>query len=163
MEAHRMDEQLLATGIEDDIQEYLIFTIDTIDFGIDIGLVQEIIEIQPVSKIPNALDFCSGIINIRGTIVPVLDMRRKLGFEPIEYDDRACIIVILLEEELIGAIVDAVQDVVHISAQDLSDSPAVNGKTGDQRHYTDKIACIDGKIKQILNVCAVFDVDVVEE
>ncbi|NLT13836.1 MAG: chemotaxis protein CheW, partial [Clostridiales bacterium] len=88
-----MDEQLLTAGAEDDIQEYLIFTIDAIDFGIDIGLVQEIIEIQPVSKIPNALDFCSGIINIRGTIVPVIDMRRKLGFQPIEYDDRACIIV----------------------------------------------------------------------
>lgn len=154
-----MDEQLATTGMEDDIQEYLIFTIDAIDFGIDIGLVQEIIEIQPVSQIPNSYDFCSGIINIRGTIVPVLDMRRKLGFEPIEYDDRACIIVILLEAELVGAIVDAVQDVIHISAQDLSDSPAVNGKAGDQRHYTSKIACIDGKIKQILNVGTVFDID----
>ena len=157
-----MDEQRVITGTEDDIQEYLIFTIDTIDFGIDIGLVQEIIEIQPVSKIPNALDFCSGIINIRGMIVPVLDMRRKLGFEPIEYDDRACIIVILLESELVGAIVDAVQDVIHISAQELSNSPAVNGKSGDQRAYTEKIACIDGKIKQILNVNTVFDMDSIE-
>ncbi len=158
-----MDEHTLTTGMEDDIQEYLVFTIDSIDFGIDIGLVQEIMEIQPVSKIPNALDFCSGIINIRGTIVPVLDMRRKLGFEPIEYDDRACIIVILLEDELVGAIVDAVQDVVHISAKDLSDTPTVNGNSGDQRHYTAKIACIDGKIKQILNVDTVFDVNNIEE
>lgn len=150
-----MDEQNIA-GLEDDIQEYLIFTVDKIDFGIDIGLVQEIMEIQPVSPIPNAYDFCSGIINIRGTIVPVLDMRRKLGFEPVEYDDRACIIVILLEAELVGAIVDSVQDVIHISAQDLLDSPAING-TG-QAYYTDKIASIDGKIRQILNVNAVFDI-----
>jgi purine-binding chemotaxis protein CheW len=156
MEVHRMDENN-TTGMEDDIQEYLIFTVNKIDFGIDIGLVQEIIEIQPVSPIPNALDFCSGIINIRGTIVPVLDMRRKLGFEPVEYDDRACIIVILLEAELIGAIVDSVQDVVHLSAQELLDSPALSG-AGEQAYYTEKIAAVDGKIRQILNVNAVFNI-----
>lgn len=153
-----MDEQLLTAGAEDDIQEYLIFTIDAIDFGIDIGLVQEIIEIQPVSKIPNALDFCSGIINIRGTIVPVIDMRRKLGFQPIEYDDRACIIVIMLEAELVGAIVDAVQDVIHISEGDLTDSPVVDANA-DVRRYTSKIASVDGEIKQILDVATVFDIE----
>jgi len=152
-----MYEQLMETGSEDDIQEYLVFTVETIDFGIDIGLVQEIIEIQPVSPIPNALDFCSGIINIRGMIVPVLDMRRKLGFDRVEYDDRACIIVIVLEEELVGAIVDSVQDVIHLSAKDLLDSPAISG-SGEKAYYTSKIASIDGKIKQILNVNAVFDI-----
>ena len=151
-----MDEQIM-TGAEDDIQEYLIFTVDKIDFGIDIGLVQEIIEIQPASPIPNALDFCSGIINIRGTIVPVLDMRRKLGFEPVEYDERACVIVILLEAELVGAIVDSVQDVMHISVQDLLESPNINGG-GEKAFYTSKIANIDGKIRQILNVNAVFNI-----
>jgi purine-binding chemotaxis protein CheW len=159
MEVQTMDEQVLDTLPEDDIKEYLVFCVDTIDFGIDIDLVQEIIEIQPVSKIPNALSFCSGIINIRGTIVPVLDMRRKLGFETKDYDDRACIIVILLDSELVGAIVDSVQDVVRISAQDLSDSPALGGKGAELPNYTTKIACIDGKIKQILNVSAVFGVD----
>lgn len=152
-----MDDLLTAPGSSDDIQEYLIFTVDSIDFGIDIGLVQEIIEIQPVSPLPNALDFCRGIINIRGTIVPVLDMRRKLGFEPIEYDDRACIIVILLESELVGAIVDSVQDVMHLSGEELLDSPAIGG-SGEKAFYTSKIATIGGKIRQILNVEAVFDI-----
>ena len=152
-----MDEQLVAQGAAEDLQEYLIFTVDTIDFGIDIGLVQEIIEIQPVSPLPNALAFCSGIINIRGTIVPVLDMRRKLGFQPIDYDDRACIIVILLESELVGAIVDSVQDVIHIAGADLLDSPAIGGGS-EKAFYTSKIANVDGKIRQILNVDAVFDI-----
>jgi purine-binding chemotaxis protein CheW len=151
-----VDEQLLENVAEDDIREYLIFSVDTIDFGIDIGLVQEIIKLQPVSKIPNALPFCSGIINIRGTIVPVLDMRIKLGFPSRDYDERACIIVILLESELVGAIVDAVQDVIHISAQSLIDSPALSA---GQLNYTTKIASIDGKIKQLLDVPAVFGVE----
>ena len=90
-----MDE-IMEKGPGDDIREYLIFTVDSIEFGIDISLVQEIIEYQEASPIPNMLDFCSGIINIRGTIVPVIDMRRKLGFEPRVYDDRSCIIVITL-------------------------------------------------------------------
>ena len=154
-----MDEQLLTAVAEDDIQEYLIFTIDGIDFGIDIEIVKEIIEIKTVSKIQNALDFCSGIINIRCTIVPVIDMRRKLGFQPIEYDERACINVILLEAELVGAIVDAVQDVIHISGGDLIDSPAIDGQNADRKHYTSKIACIDGNIKQILDVATVFDIE----
>jgi purine-binding chemotaxis protein CheW len=154
-----MDDLLTAQdALQDDIQEYLIFTVDTIDFGIDIGLVQEIIEIQPVSPLPNALPFCQGIMNIRGMIVPVLDMRRKLGFPPIEYDDRACIIVILLEAELIGAIVDTVQDVIHISGADLIDSPAIGG--GEKAFYTSKIAAIGGKIRQILNVDAVFEIGI---
>jgi purine-binding chemotaxis protein CheW len=159
MEVYRMDEQQVISGAEEDIQQFLIFTVDTIDFGIDIGLVQEIIEIQPVSKIPNALDFCSGIINIRGTIVPVIDMRRKLGFEAAEYDDRACIIVIMLEAELVGAVVDAVQDVINIPVSELTDSPVVDGKGADRKHYTSKIACVDGNIKQILDVATVFDIE----
>ena len=156
-----MDELLTSQGAlpddqQDDIQEYLIFTVDAIDFGIDIGLVQEIIEIQPVSPLPNALPFCKGIMNIRGTIVPVLDMRRKLGFPSIDYDDRACIIVILLESELVGAIVDTVQDVIHISGADLIDSPVIGGI--EKAFYTSKIAAIGGKIRQILNVDAVFEI-----
>jgi purine-binding chemotaxis protein CheW len=154
-----MSELIETIGTEDDIQEYLIFTVDSIDFGIDIGLVQEIIEIQPASPIPNALDFCKGIINIRGTIVPVLDMRRKLGFEAADYDERACIIVIMLEAELVGAIVDSVQDVIHISASELSDSPAMGGKGIAMRNYTSKIACLDGRIMQILNVNSVFEIE----
>lgn len=153
-----MDEGLETLTAQDDIQEYLIFTVDSIDFGIDIGLVQEIIKIQPISLIPNALDFCKGIINIRGTIVPVVDMRVKLGFGAVEHDERTCIIVVMLEAELIGVIVDMVQDVIRISGTELADSPALSG--GKSKSYTSKIASIDGKIKQILDVNSVFDISI---
>jgi len=153
-----MDEVLESVMSSDSIQEYLIFTVDSIEFGIEIALVQEIIKIQPVSAIPNALPFCRGIINIRGTIVPVIDMRIKLGFEPAEYNERTCIVVVMLETELIGVIVDMVQDVVRISEQDLSDSPAI-GSSG-HKSYTAKIASIDEKIIQILDVNSVFDIGI---
>ncbi len=149
-----MDEELKTTTAADDIQEYLIFTVASIDFGIDIGLVQEIIKLQPISPIPNALDFCKGIINIRGNIVPVLDMRAKLGFETAEYQERTCIIVVKLESETIGVIVDMVQDVIRISEREQSDF-LINSYKGTE-NYTSKIASVNGKIRQILDVDAVF-------
>ncbi|HHU22277.1 MAG TPA: purine-binding chemotaxis protein CheW [Clostridiales bacterium] len=152
-----MDDVLYTAAEESEVREYLIFTVDSIDFGIDIGLVQEIIKIQPITSIPNALDFCVGILNLRGTIIPVLDMRIKLGFDAVEYDERACIVVIMLESELIGVIVDMVQDVIRIPENELIDSPPVlsNGR----QSYTAKIACTDDKIRQIIDVNTVFCVN----
>jgi len=152
-----VDDVLNTAAEESEVREYLIFTVDSIDFGIDIGVVQEIIKIQPVTAIPNALDFCVGIINLRGTIIPVLDMRIKLGFEATEYDDKACIIVIMLGSELVGVIVDSVQDVIRISESELIDAPSVTGS--GRKSYTEKIACTDDKIRQIIDVSTVFGVE----
>ena len=135
------------------IQEYLVFTVDSIDCGVDIRLVEEIIELQPVFSIPNSLEFCIGIINIRGTIVPVIDMSLKLGFTGNNYDDRSCIIVVMLGTEQIGMMVNRVQEVVRISENDLCAPPL-----GAQKNYTENIACVDEKIKQILDIEAVFGI-----
>lgn len=152
-----MDDVLENAVSAEDIQEYLIFTVHSIDFGIEIGLVQEIIKMQPISKIPNALPFCRGIINIRGTIVPVIDMRLRLGFEAAAYTERTCIIVVMLGTGPVGVIVDMVRDVMRIPEENLTDSPAVSG--GERKSYTGRIANVDGKIRQILDVNAVFGMD----
>jgi len=152
-----VDESIETTANADDLQEYLIFTVNSIDFGIEIGLVQEIIKLQPISPIPNALNFCKGIINIRGTIVPVVDMRSKLGFPEQEYCERTCIIVVNLETELIGIVVDMVQEVIRVSDQELTDSPDFS--RGESKNYTSRIIKLDGSIKQILDVNAVFQVN----
>lgn len=151
-----MDELTRTAAENDGIREFLIFSVDTIEFGIDIGLVQEIIKFQPVSPMPNAHPYCKGIINIRGLIVPVLDMRTKLGFPSAEYHERTCIIVVRLDTESVGIIVDQVKDVIRLREEELSDAPALNG---ERKGYTAKIANTDGKIRQILNVNAVFDVE----
>ena len=153
-----MDEAIEMIQETDDIKEYLIFAVDSIEFGIDIGKVIEIIKIQPFSAVPNALDFCRGIINLRGTIVPVVDMRIKLGFPEIEYNERTCIIVIMLGQELIGIVVDAVRDVIHLAEKELLDANTFYDG-GERRKYTSKIAVIDGKIKQILDAYSVFDIE----
>ena len=153
-----MDEAIDIIQESDEIKEYLIFSVDSIEFGIDIGRVKEIIKIQPFSAVPNALGFCKGIINLRGTIVPVVDMRIKLGFEEAEYNERACIIVIMLGAELIGIIVDAVRDVIHLAEKELLDAASLYDG-GERKKYTSKIAVIDGNIKQILDVSSVFEIE----
>lgn len=147
------------TADENSVREYLIFTVDSTDFGIDIGLVQEIIQIQPVTAIPNCLSFCVGIINLRGTIIPVLDMRIKLGFDGAQYDDFACIIVIMLGSELIGVIVDMVQDVIRIPENELVAAPPPCCSDIKRKSYTAQIACTDDKIRQIIDVDTVFGVN----
>ena len=157
MEDILMDEVTNNAG--DGLQEYLIFTVGSTDFGVDIRLVEEIIEIQPVFKIPNSLGFCKGIINIRGKIVPVIDMRIKLGFDGADYDERASIIVVMLNSEQIGMMVDRVQDVIRISEEDLKDLPLGTGE--EKESYVAKISCIDDRINQILDMESLFEADAV--
>ncbi len=143
-----------AQEAQDDKKSYLIFTVNSIEFGIDLGMVKEINKLQPASVIPNAKPYCKGIINIRGTIVPVIDLRIKLGFGPAEYDERACIILVMLENENVGVIVERVHDVIKVSREELLDCPGFGG-AGYQR-YVSKIAATGDKIRQILDVRSVF-------
>lgn len=141
---------------DDDIREYLIFSVNSIDFGVDISFVQEIIQMQPIFKIPNSIESCRGIINMRGTIVPVIDMRLKLGYEQVGYDDKTCIIVIDVESEQIGMIVDLVKDVIRIPAGELIVAPNMGSELGEG--LVSDIATVDNVIKQILDVYSVFDI-----
>ncbi len=142
----------------EDNHEYLIFNVNDIDFGLGIGLVQEIIQMQRIFAIPHAVASCKGIINMRGTIVPVIDMRIKLGFEPMDYNDKTCIIVIEVEGEQIGMIVDSVKDVLRINSEDISSAPTAiddRKKSG----LLSNVAVVNGEVKQILDVYTVFGID----
>ncbi len=139
-------------------QRFLFFSVDGTDYGIEIELVQEIIGIQEVSPIPSAKPFCKGVINIRGTIVPVLDMRLKMGMAAVVYDECACIIVVMIDGERIGVIVDKVQDVIQIRPESLQESP-VKGDASQKRCIASKIANVNGTIKQILDVNKLFDIE----
>lgn len=111
-------------------------------FGIAITYVDEIIGLQPVTELPETPDYIRGLINLRGKIVPLVDVRRRFGKEDIDYNDRTCVIVITVGEDTVGLIVDCIADVVKIPNDDILDPPSVNhpegnrfvfgiGKTGD--------------------------------
>lgn len=111
--------------------QYLDFSVDREVYGIGIRYVTEIIGMQPVSTIPEAPEYIKGIINLRGKIIPVIDMRLKFKKEPAGYTDRTCIIVMELEGKSAGLIVDSVSEVMTMSDENIAAPPELgkgNGK-----------------------------------
>ena len=128
------------------------------EYGIDITIVQEIIVIQEVSPLPGMKPFCKGVINIRGMIVPVIDLRVKMGLQQCDYGENACIVVVMLGGEQIGVIVESVREVLQILPSQLQESPA-RANAGGKRSISSQIANINGTVRQILDMYKVLDID----
>ena len=105
--------------------KYLTFSVAKEEYGISIMKVKEIIEVMPVTPMPQTPPYVKGVINLRGKIVPVADLRTKLGMQGSEYTDRSCIIVLDLSNNgrpvLIGVVVDSVSEVLNIQGSDIED------------------------------------------
>lgn len=114
--------------------EYLTFRLGAEEYGIDILRVQEIHSYDRPMRIANAADDVMGVVNLRGVIVPVVDLRIKLGCEA-GYGDLTVVIVLVVAERVIGAVVDSVQEVVRLRAQDIQPPPEVS-LGDDQRVIT---------------------------
>ena len=122
MEADR--NMLENEGLQD--RKYLIFSIGEESYGILIQYVIEIIGIEEITKVPELPNHVKGIINLRGKIIPVIDLRLRFKKEERAYDDRTCIIVIDIEGILFGLIVDRVKEVASINETHISAPPTVN-------------------------------------
>lgn len=94
---------------------YMIFVINNQKYALSSKYIIEIIEMLPIAKVPFLPKYMKGIINLRSTIIPVMDARIRFDMEPIEYNERTCIIIIENNMEKIGLIVDTVNEVMHIS------------------------------------------------
>ena len=137
--------------IEEDTQHgrFLTFLLGKEVFGIEISYVTELIGIQPITEVPEVPLYVKGIINLRGKIIPVIDVRLKFGKEVIEYNDRTCIIVINIQEVSVGLIVDNVSEVIKIPDEDIAQPPDM--KTGFQNKYIKGIGKVGTDIKLLLN------------
>jgi len=112
---------------------YLTFALGEEVFGIGISFVKEIIGLQPINPIPEAPEHVKGLINLRGKVFPVIDMRLKFKMQPEAYTDRTCIIVIDTGEHTVGLIVDRVAEVLSLKDGDIAPPPA--SWTGTGRRY----------------------------
>lgn len=104
---------------------YLTFRIADEVFGIGIANVTEIVGMQKITEVPDMPDFVKGVVNLRGQIIPVIDVRIRFGIEKRDYDERTCIIVLKINEVQIGLVVDTVEEVITIDAQHISAPPKV--------------------------------------
>ena len=108
---------------ESQSQEYLIFTLGKEEYGIDILKVQEIRGYDHVTRIANTPKFIKGVTNLRGVIVPIIDLRIKFAQENIAYNDNTVVIVLNLAERIVGIVVDGVSDVLALTPEDIRAAP----------------------------------------
>lgn len=112
--------------------KYLTFTIAEEEYGIGILKVKEIIGIMPITTIPRMPAFVKGVINLRGKVIPVIDLRLKFEMEEASYTERTCIIVVDIAggsgRLLIGIIVDSVSEVINVKGTDIEDTPSFGAK-----------------------------------
>ncbi len=115
------------TGQEDTLKgKYLIFSMGSELYGMEIRYITEIIGIQPITEVPEMPGYIKGITNLRGKIIPVMDARLRFKKAIREYDGRTCIIVIDTSETSIGLIVDSVSEVLDMDDQDIAPPPDIH-------------------------------------
>lgn len=146
-----LEEQMDGAELEEDTQlgKFLTFDLGDETFGIEIRYVTEIIGMQTISQLPEVPDYIKGIINLRGRIIPVINMRARFKMENIAYDDRTCIIVIDIVDCSIGLIVDQVAEVITIEDENIAPPP--EARTGIQNRYIRGIGKVDEEVKLLLD------------
>ena len=140
------NEEILDSKIDD---LYMVFVINNQKYALSSKYITEIIEILPITKVPFLPEYMKGIINLRSTIIPVMDARMRFGMEPIEYSERTCIIIIENEANKIGLIVDAVNEVLTIPPKQRLDS--TKEKNDLKESIVNGISQINNDIQLILD------------
>ncbi|MHB8912822.1 MAG: chemotaxis protein CheW, partial [Lysobacter sp.] len=115
--AHRTPGSAAALHADDASDEYLTFALGEEEYGVDILKVQEIRSYDAVTRLPDAPDYIKGVINLRGTIVPVIDMRLKFRLARADYNDLTVMIVLSVADRVVGMVVDSVSDVVRLGGE----------------------------------------------
>lgn len=139
------------TETSEDTQKgkFLTFSVGRESYGIEIKFVTEIIGIQDITEVPELPDYIKGIINLRGKIIPVLDVRLRFKKEVKEYNDRTCIVVIEIKEISVGLIVDNVSEVISIEEENIVPPPDI--KTGFNSRYVRGIGKVSNEVKLLLD------------
>jgi purine-binding chemotaxis protein CheW len=134
--------------------KYLTFHLGNEEFAVQVLRVREIMGIQEITAVPQTPDYVKGVINLRGKVIPVVDLRLKFGLPEIAYTQRTCIIVAQIENRgtklLIGIIVDCVSEVLTLQTTDIEDTPDFG--SGVETPYLLGMAKIKGKVKILLDI-----------
>ena len=131
--------------------KYLFFRIAKESYGIGIRHIIEIIELQTISTIPDMPVYVTGVINLRGKVIPIVNLRLRFGFDMREYDDRTCIVVAELDRILIGFIVDSVEEVLEIPEKGIEPPPNFKTVSGKDR-YISGMGKVGETVKILLDV-----------
>lgn len=131
--------------------KYVTFKSGQEYYGLKIQYVNEIIVFQEITEIPESEDYIKGLINLRGKIIPVIDVRIRFKKEPIEYNDRTCIVVINVKDTVVGLIVEKIAEVVEIKEENILPSPSLGNEEKSQNKYVYGIGKVGDSVKLLLD------------
>jgi len=138
--------------------KYLTFILDNEEYGIALLKVKEIIGMMPITSVPQTPEYVKGVINLRGKVIPVSDLRLRFEMASAEYTDRTCIIVVEIQGEestiQVGIVVDAVSEVMNIKAEEVENAPSFGTKV--ETDYILGMANMDGQVKILLDIDCVL-------
>ena len=147
-----MEQNLYGEDRRDDVMkdQYLTFAIEDEDYGVEIAYVKEIIKMTPITKVPEMPNFIEGLINLRGDLIGVIDVRKRFDKPPKEHDEETCIIVIMYSDYTLGMIVDAVQETAIIPEERISAPPSAKLSYANQ--FIRNIGKVGEDVKLLVDV-----------
>ncbi len=139
--------------------KHLTFALAQEEYGLEILDVREIIGLMEITCVPKVPSYVKGVINLRGKVIPVIDLRLKFGMPKVDYTNETCIIVLNVNGSMMGIIVDKVCEVLDIAQENIEPAPTFGGKT--KSDFITGMGKIGDKVKILLNISKVLATDVV--
>ena len=161
-EAENIETELTEEKKLENLVQFLSFTLGDEEYGVDILRVQEIRSWEPVSRIPNVPSYEKGVVNLRGAIVPIVDLRERFGLGHLEYTPLTVVVVLQTQTEaghtrIMGVVVDSVSDVVDIDQKTIQDAPNFGTKVSTE--YINGLASVNERMLMLLDVEKLLKLD----
>jgi len=134
---------------EEDLKQIISFKIKDEEYGLEILKVKEVIRIKEITKLPKAPDFVKGVINLRGDVIPIIDLREKFGISGDKYSETKRVIIVEVEERSMGIIVDSVSHVIRIAESQIDTSPFLGGIS---KEFISGVIKFDERLIVLLNI-----------
>jgi len=164
--AEKMDQAV--KGIVEKEGKYLTFSLGQEEYGIGILKIKEIIGLMSITTVPQTPEFIKGVINLRGKVIPVVDLRLRFDMEANDYTERTCIVVVEVDGQVgtiqIGIVVDSVSEVLNIKGEDIEDTPTFSAKMNTD--FILGMAKMEGGVKILLDIDKVLrdqDIAILEQ
>jgi purine-binding chemotaxis protein CheW len=148
-------QEIVKHEVDNELLQLVTFKLDVEEFGIDILRVQEIIRIMSITKVPNSPEFIEGVINLRGRVIPVINLRKRLLLPTIEKDNKTRVIVVELSGKTVGFIVDEVNEVLRIPKSITEPPPEMTA--GIDSDYITSVGKLEDKLLILLDIEKLVD------
>ena len=153
----------LANGaVSGSTEQFLTFTIGEEEYGVDIMTVREVKGWSETTRLPNTPDYMRGVLNLRGVVIPIFDLRMRFGGERTQQTEKHVIVILAVGERIAGILVDAVSDILTVNSSDIKESPSTD-TTGLDERFVHGLIAVEERMVVLLDMEKLFDAKLIEE